>query len=207
MKNVFKMMLGASLILTMVSCGSSKKAVETVSYEKDKNIAGETVMVKKQKMSGIEMADELSEDGTRIEKVAYKWYAGIGKANVEQVAITLAQQEAYAEISRTFNNIVKDSAERGNVANNGVVQQALTQHWEQMSLSLLKGCEPFGDVIVEYNPANKMYTATAKIGMRGDRYNEMINNSQNFKPANLSGEELDQFVEVNKSIMQAAKGE
>lgn len=207
MKKVFSMMLGASLVLAMASCGSSKKAAETPHYDKTKNIAGETVVVKAEKMHGVELAEELSEDGTKIVKVPYKWYAGKGKANVEQVAITLAQQEAYAEISRVFNNIVSDKAERGNVVNNGEVQQALTQHWKQMSLSILKGCEPFGDVLVEYNPADKMYYVTAKIGMRGDRFNELLNNAQNFKPNNLSGEDMEQFVEVNKSIMSAAKGE
>ena len=207
MRKVVKIMFSVILVLVIASCGTGKKVVETMHYEKDKNMAGETVVVKAAKMHGIEMADELSEDGMKIVKVPYKWYAGIGKANVEQVAITLAQQEAYAEISRVFNNIVSDRAERGNVVNNGNVQQALTQHWEQMSLSILKGCEPFGDVRVEYNAADKMYTATAKIGMRGDRFNELLNNAQNFKPANLSEEEMKQFVELNKSIMDAAKGE
>lgn len=207
MKKVLKMMLGAFLVLAMASCGSSKTSTFETTYKKDTNMAGETVVVKKTKMSGIEMCDELSDDGTKIVQVPYKWYAGIGKADVEQVAITLAQQEAYAEISRVFNNIVSDKAERGNAANNGRVQQSLRQYWEQMSLSVLKGCEPFGDVVVEYNSSDRMYTVTAKIGMRGDRFNELLNNSQNFKPSNLTGEEMKQFVELNKTIMEAAKGE
>lgn len=204
MKKLINMMLGASLVLAMASCGSSNKAV---SHEPDSNDNEETIVVKKETTSGIIMVDGLSEDGTKIVQVPYKWFSGKGKANLEQVAITLAQQEAYAEISRVFNNIVSDRAERGNLVNNGVVEQALAQHWEQMSLSVLKGCEPIGEVVIEYDSSDKMYYATAKIGMTGKRFNELLNNSQDFRPQNLTEEEMKQFVEVNKSILEAARGE
>ena len=152
------------------------------------------------------MVDDLSADGTRIEKVVYRWYSGTGIANNKQVAITLAQQEATATISRTLNNIVKDEAERGNVVNNGNVQQALTQHWEQISMSILKGCGPFGDAVVEYNPKDGMYTVTAKVGMRADRFAKLLENSQNVsRPQNLTQEEYQEFLDVNKSIMEAAR--
>lgn len=51
-----------------------------------------------------------------------------------------------------------------------------------------------------------MYNVTAKVGIRGDRFNEMINSAGNYKPDNLAGEDLEQFIEINKSIMEAAKG-
>ena len=198
-------MLAASLLVGMASCGSSKKMAQTT-YSNETTMTGDNVVVTQIKTSGVEMVDDLSADGTRIEKVVYRWYSGTGIANNKQVAITLAQQEATATISRTLNNIVKDEAERGNVVNNGNVQQALTQHWEQISMSILKGCGPFGDAVVEYNPKDGMYTVTAKVGMRADRFAKLLENSQNVsRPQNLTQEEYQEFLDVNKSIMEAAR--
>ena len=205
-------LLGASIVIAMVafvSCGSSKStlkpAVES-SISKQTTLEGTKVNVEIVKLQGIEMSEALSEDGASIVKVAYKWYAGTGKADNKQVAIELAQREAYATISRIFSNLVKDEAERGNVANNGRVQQALTTHWEQFSTSLQKGCEPFGNTTVEYDQATRMYNVTAKVAIRGDRFNDLLNTAGNFRPSDLSGAELDEFIETNKSIMNAAKG-
>lgn len=207
-----KFFLGASIVLSMVafvSCGSSKSTLKPTvesSISKQTTLEGTKVNVETVKLQGIEMSEALSEDGASIVKVAYKWYAGTGKADNKQVAIELAQREAYATISRIFSNIVKDGAERGNVANNGRVQQALTSHWEQFSSSLQKGCEPFGNTTIEYDQATRMYNVTAKVGIRGDRFNELLNTAGNFRPSDLSGAELDEFIEINKSIMNAAKG-
>lgn len=208
-KNFF---LGASIAIAMiafVSCGSSKNTLKPTvesSISKQTTLEGTKVNVETVKLQGIEMSEALSEDGASIVKVAYKWYAGTGKADNKQVAIELAQREAYATISRLFSNLVKDEAERGNVANNGRVQQALTSHWEQFSTSLQKGCEPFGNTTVEYDQATRMYNVTAKVAIRGDRFNELLNTAGNFRPSDLSGAELDEFIETNKSIMNAAKG-
>lgn len=208
-KNFF---LGASIAIAMiafVSCGSSKNTLKPTvesSISKQTTLEGTKVNVETVKLQGIEMSEALSEDGASIVKVAYKWYAGTGKADNKQVAIELAQREAYATISRIFSNLVKDEAERGNVANNGRVQQALTSHWEQFSTSLQKGCEPFGNTTVEYDQATRMYNVTAKVAIRGDRFNELLNTAGNFRPSDLSGAELDEFIETNKSIMNAAKG-
>ena len=207
--NIILGALIAIAMIALVSCGSSKStlkpAVES-SISKQTTLEGTKVNVETVKLQGIEMSEALSEDGASIVKVAYKWYAGTGKADNKQVAIELAQREAYATISRIFSNIVKDEAERGNVANNGRVQQALTSHWEQFSTSLQKGCEPFGNTTIEYDQSTRMYNVTAKVGIRGDRFNELLNTAGNFKPTDLSGAELDEFIEVNKSIMNAAKG-
>lgn len=210
MKTTLKIGFMSFIAILMASCGSSKNvalapAVEssrttTTSLEGDK-VTSETV-----KLTGIEMADALNEDGTDLVKRPYKWFAGIGKADNKQVAIELAQREAYATISRVLNNAVLDQAKRGNVVNNGNVQQALTSHWEQVSASVEKGCEPFGNTTIEYNASTRMYEATAKVGIRGDRFNQLLNTAGNFKPSNLSGEELEQFIQANKAIMEAAKG-
>lgn len=209
----------AMITLAVISCGSTKKATSSASYtpsgqlrpavessiSNHTSLEGTQARVETVKLTGIEMSEALSEDGTQMIQRPYKWYAGIGKADNKQVAIELAQREAYATISRILTNAVKDNAERGNVANNGKVQQALTSHWEQFSASLQKGCEPFGNTTVEYDPATRFYTVTAKVGIRGDKYNQLLNSAGDFKPSNLSGFELDQFIAVNKAIMEAAK--
>ena len=204
MKKLFTFALSA---MVLASCASSKRAVVSeVSRSATTSLEGEKVNVETMKVQGIEMSESLSDDGTEMVSRPYKWYAGIGQADNKQMAIELAQREAYATISRVLNNAVYDESERGNVANNGRVQQALTSHWQQVSTSLQKGCEPFGDVRIEYNPTTRMYNATAKVAIRGDRFNKLLNTAGSFKPDNLSGDELEQFIEVNKSIMEAAKG-
>ncbi len=208
MKKIFTMAVAATMLLS--SCGTTKQATLAPAVESSRktvtNLEGQKVTAETVKLSGIEMVDALNEDGTDMIKRPYKWFAGIGKADNKQVAIELAQREAYATISRVLNNAVLDESERGNVANNGRVQQALTSHWKQVSASVEKACEPFGNTTIEYNPSNRMYEATAKVGIRGDRFNQLLNSAGDFKPSDLTGEELDQFITTNKSIMEAARG-
>lgn len=208
MKRFFYTVIVTSLFLA-TSCSSSKKAAsEEVNQgaTTTKSLEGEKVQVETLKMQGIEMAQTLNDDGTGMVEIPYKWYAGIGKADNKQVAIELAQREAYATISRLLKNAVMDKAERGNVVTNGKVQQALLMYWEQVSTSLQQGCEPFGNVTVEYSKTTGMYNVVAKVGIRGDRFNEMINNAGNYSPKDLEGDDLREFIEINKSIMEAAKG-
>jgi len=192
----------------MMSCASTKPSIapDVISRQPVTSLEGEKVNAESIKMQGIEMSESLNDDGSAMISRPFKWYAGIGKADNKQMAIELAQREAYATISRVLNNAVLDQSERGNVANNGRVQQALTSHWKQVSTSLQQGCEPFGNVMVEYSPTTHMYNVTAKVAIRGDRFNKMLNTAGNYRPEDLSGSELEQFIEVNKSIMEAAKG-
>lgn len=205
MKTIQHIGMIALAAMVMVGCGSSKNVTES-RIDKGTSLEGEKVVVETAKMQGIEMVDDLSEDGTKIVKVAYKWYAGIGKANDKQAAIEMAELEARATISRIVENAAMTTAERGTLANNGEVQKALTSHWQQVSRSIQNACEPFGDTKIEYSPSTKMYTVTAKVGMRGDKFQQMLNNAGNFKPSTLSGKDLDDFIKVNKEIMNAAKG-
>ena len=110
-----------------------------------------------------------------------------------------------ALISEKQNRIL-DYARRGNLANNGKVEQALTSYWEQVSKSVQNACEPYGDALVSFRQSTGMYEVTAKVGIRGDKFNQLINSAGSFKPAELSEEELKDFIEINKSIMEAAKG-
>ncbi|MDE7379335.1 MAG: hypothetical protein K2N13_10335 [Paraprevotella sp.] len=198
------------LAIMMASCGTSKKVAMVPAVETSRavitSLEGEKVTSETVKLTGIEMAEALNDDGTDMIKRPYKWFAGIGKADNKQVAIELAQREAYATLSRVLNNAVLDQAERGNVANNGRVQQALTSHWKQVSASVEKACEPFGNTTINYNPNTRMYEVTSKIGVRGDRFNQLLNTAGNFKPSDLTGEDLNQFIQTNKSIMEAARG-
>lgn len=204
-----KVVLFAVSLLVLSSCGTTKStmapAVES-DIKKTTSLEGQQVMSETVKLSGLEMSEALNDDGTALIQRPYKWFAGIGKADNKQVAIEIAQREAYATISRVLNNAVLDESERGNLANNGNVQQAITSHWKQVSTSLQKACEPYGNTTIEYNPSTKMYEATSKVGIRGDRYNQLLQTAGDFKPTDLTGDELEQFIKINKSIMEAAKG-
>lgn len=202
MKKFFLLLLTVAL---MTACGTSKKSAE-FSREKGRSLEGDKVTIETISLHGIDEGKVLNEDGTKLIKMPFKWYAGIGVADNKQVAIELAQREAYATISRVMNNIVQDQAQRGNVANNGKVEQALTSYWKQVSTSILNTCEPYGETVIEYNPNTGMYTATSKVGIRGDRFNQLLNTARDFKSYNLTDEELEQFIQVNKSIMEAALG-
>ena len=202
MKSFFTL-LTALLLLT--SCGAGKRSAD-FSREKGKSLEGDKVMVETVRLHGIDEAEVLNEDGTKLIKMPFKWYAGIGTADNKQVAIELAQREAYATISRVLNNIVQDQAQRGNLANNGKVQQALSSYWEQISVSVQNACEPFGETVIEYNPSTGMYNVTAKVGIRGDRFNDLLDTAGKIPENELDKDELDEFIDINKSIMEAAKG-
>lgn len=204
-----KILFFAVLAVIAASCGSSNKATTTQVYSEPKmatSIEGEQVRQETIKLTGIDMEKALSEDGTKMIDRPYKWYAGIGVADNKMFAIELAQREAYATISRVINNMVTDRASRANVGNDGVIAQALQSYWEQVSKSVQNACEPYGEATVIYRPSTGMYEATAKVGIRGDKYNQLINSSSSFKPAGLSEQELQTFLDINESIMNAAKG-
>lgn len=209
MKIIFNATLMSLLGLILMSCSTSKNAVVPPAVKSSittkTNVEGVKVSVETVEESGFETAEALNDDGTELIKRPYKWYAGRGEADNKQVAIELAQREAYATISRILNNAVKDGAELGNVGNNGKINQSLTTHWEQISISLQKGCEPFGNISIEYNPSTRMYSATAKVAIRGDLFNKLLNSAGDFKPTDLNEEELEDFIKANKAIMEAAR--
>lgn len=194
------------VMFVLASCSSQKSTVVESRIDKGKSLEGEKVVVETTKLYGTEMVESLNEDGTQLIKMPYKWYAGIGKANDKQTAIEMAEMEARATISRIIENAVLAESERGTVANNGEVQKALTSHWKQVSATIQNACEPIGDTKIEFSPSTKMYTVTAKVGIRGDRFQQLLNSAGNFKPSNLSGDDLQQFIDTNKAIMNAAKG-
>ena len=92
------------------------------------------------KLTGYDMSECLSEDGTKLVKIAYKWFAGIGKADDKQTAIEMAELEARATISRVIENAVSTNAECSSLVVDGKVAKALKSDWEQM-LKLLIGAQ------------------------------------------------------------------
>lgn len=209
MKKVFVMVAtGAALLVS--SCGTSKKAAMNPAVESTikstTSLEGEKVLTETFQSTGIEMSQALNDEGTAMIDRPYKWFAGRGRADDKQMAIEIAQREAYATLSRVLNNAVYDEAERGDLSTDGKVQQAIKSHWKQVSTSLEKACEPFGNTTISYSPNTKMYEAVSKIGIRGDRFNQLLNSAGDFKPSDLKGDELNQFIQSNKAIMEAARG-
>ena len=161
---------------------------------------------KKLKLNGVEMVETMSDDGMSMIKRPYRWFAGMAEADVESVAVEMAQLEAYAAVSRVIENTVTTQAERSTLVDNGTVQKALKSHWEQMSMSIQKACEPFGDVESTYNTQTGLYEVVARVGIRGDRYVKMLDGAKDAKPQGLSGSDLQQFIDTNNAIIDAAKG-
>lgn len=158
-------------------------------------------------MQGIAVKETLNEDGTAVVRMPFKWYAGIATADDRQTAIEMAQREACSTISRIFNNKVSDMAERGTLSNSGAVIKVLTSYWEQFSTNVISGCEPFGTAEVEYNDDTGLFTAIVRMAIRGDRFVRMLDAAGRYEPVNLRGDDLYKFVDANKTIVEAAKGD
>ncbi len=167
--------------------------------------AQKTTTTKKIKLQGVEQVETLSADGMSMKKMPYRWFAGMAEADNEAAAIEMAQLEAYANVSRIIENLVTSQAERSTVSINGKVETALKSHWEQMSMSIQKACEPFGETEITFNSETGMYNVIAKVGIRGDRYVKILDSAMNAKPEGLSGNDLKDFNEANKTIIDAAK--
>jgi PBP1b-binding outer membrane lipoprotein LpoB len=207
MNKLLKIEMAILAILMLVSCGSTKSTAVESKVEKTRSVEGDKVVVETTELQGIEMIETLNEDGTKIIKRPYRWFAGIGKADDKQTAIEIAEHEARANVSRSIETMVMATVEKGALVNNQKVQEALTSHWKQVSSNILNGCESLGAAKVEYNKNTNMYTATVKVGMRGDRFQQLMDKAASYKPSNLSGNDLNQFIETNKTIIGAAKGE
>lgn len=156
---------------------------------------------KKEKLQGIEMVETLSDDGLRIIKMPFKWFAGFGEADDKQLAIEIAQREAQATVSRLIRNEILDQAAKVSVDVNGRVCQALITSWEQYSHNILIGCEPFGDTEIKYNSCTGMYAVKAKIGIQGDRFKKMMNEYKERIPEELTPVEVQQFIQINQTVV------
>ena len=194
-------------VCILMSCGTSKQVVTTqpATQKSVVGLEGEQVVRQVLKDNGVEMVESLSEDGLSVRKVAYRWFSGTYTADNRAVAIEIARREAMSTVVRAINSVVQDKAEKGSISVSGKVQDAIKSYWRQQSQAIMSGCEAFGDVVLEYNPTTKMYTAIAKVAMRGDRFNKAVESAGTHRPKTLSQEELKEFVALNNSIIEAAK--
>ncbi len=206
--SIMKKLIYLIACVTLLSgCGLTKNSGSVViSREEGRNLEGDKVMIETVQLHGIEMVETLNAAGNDIIKRPYKWWAGTATADNRQIAIEMAQSEAYSTISRVLNNAVVTSSERGAIANQGRVQMALKSYWEQVSTSLQRAGEPVGQTIVEYNRKTKMYTVTAKVGVSGEQFNALLEEAGNFRPSDLNETELQEFIQVNNDIIEAARG-
>lgn len=156
-------------------------------------------------LSGYEMIETMNEDGTDLVKRPYKWFAGIGSADDKQLAVEIAQREAYATISRVLENIVEDECQRSSLAVDGKVNKAVRSYWKQVSQTITKGCEPFGKATIELDTVTKVYEVIAKVAIRGDRFIKLLGEAKEVKPEGLNVAEMQDFIDVNKAIIDAAK--
>ena len=174
-----------------------------ISYER--NLEGDCVRVQDEATSGYVMAETLSSDGTRIEQIAYKWFSGYAESDNKQMAIEMAQREAFNTVSRTFNNAVLSAAVGVTNDVNGRAVDAVTSCWVQVSNQIVRGCEPFGENRIEYNRNTGKYKVTAKIAMRGDIYKKIIDNIKNNIPRNLSDSEMDIFMSIHTRVVDVVR--
>ncbi|MCM1169399.1 MAG: hypothetical protein NC324_05630 [Bacteroides sp.] len=195
-------------VLLLASCGNSKHYAkpEETRIESARNLEGNKVRVMDEIMDGTEEVKTLSEDGTKMVTVPYRWFAGKATADDRQTAIEMARRDAHNTVSLTLNNVVQSVAEKGGLEVNKRVQEALKTYWKQVSTSVISGCEPYGAVRVEYDPVRRMYEVTARVAIRGDRYVSLVNTAgRNTGNYGLNQEELQEFMEMNEAIMNAAK--
>lgn len=158
------------------------------------------------KLQGVEMVETMSANGMSMEKRPYRWFAGMAESDLQSVAVEMAQLEAYAAVSRVIENIVSAKAERATLGVDGRVQKAIKSFWEQMSMSIQHACEPFGNTEVSYNRETGLYEVIAKVGIRGDRYVKLLDGARDTQPEGLSAEEAQTFIDINETIIDAAKG-
>lgn len=194
MKNLFTLVM-------VLFCAITTTA--QISYER--NLEGDCVRVQDEATSGYAMAETLSSDGTRIEQIAYKWFSGYAESDNKQMAIEMAQREAFNTVSRTFNNAVLSAAVGVTNDVNGRAVDAVTSCWVQVSNQIVRGCEPFGENRIEYNRNTGKYKVTAKIAMRGDIYKKIIDNIKNNIPRNLSDSEMDIFMSIHTRVVDVVR--
>lgn len=166
-----------------------------------RNLEGDCVRTQSIRTTGIEMVRTLSNDGTKIIEMPYVWFSGSAQVNNKQMAIEIAQREAFSAISRTVTNAVYDASEKYAEVCNERMNSVVASYWSQVSQSVIRGCEPFGDTVVEYDRNTGVYNVTAKVAMRGDRYTKMLEDAKQHKPANLTPTEINIFNNINIEVV------
>ncbi len=210
MKSFCHLVLLGIIMLALISCGTGKQVSDTIKVDvrEEKSLEGRNVYVTEFEASGIDEAVKtLNDSGTGVEYMPFYWFAAMSTADDQQTAIEMAQREAYAVVSQVFDQHVITEASRGSLVNNGNTQKALKSHWEQVSSSVIRACRPYQKARIEYNRSTRKYTVTAKVGIRGDVFIQLMDQAAFAQPEGLSEEEMKQFIEINNSIINAAKAQ
>jgi hypothetical protein len=209
MKNVlFLSVVVVSATFFFWSC-KTQKNTSSSTMEVSKDVKGNEVIVEKRVVFGIIITEALNEKGNGTIKVPYIWWEGIGSAEkYKDNAKMNAESNAYATISRFFQNLVQVVFTEGNVQVGTAVEKAITTYWEQVSNSISSEVGPIPGVEYEFRQKTNsdVIECYAKIGIKGTRYQSILNNATNYKPEGLNKNELDDFMKHHKSIMDRAKG-
>ncbi len=205
MKQFFFFLMSAALL---VSCGSAKPAaatsVPTSQIRTVTSLENREVREVEMELSGIEVTEVLSEDGTRMEKIPVKWFAGTHPSDNQRIAIEVAQREAFNTVARTIETEIMSKAQFGDLDLNGTAATAFKSFAVQASHAVVRGCSPYGKAKIQYDPASGKYTAWVKVAIEGPQYQKLLKAAANEVQKEVSPEEMDNFVSAINKVMEAA---
>ena len=141
-------------------------------------------------IEGIELFETLNDDGSAYIRKPYKWYAGFGESDVKSNAVEMAQQDAYSRILHAIDKAVEER--------NGQATQVVRSYWTDASRSVLHDWELM-DTQFTYNNETGMYKVKVKIGIRGDKFLELLKSASNAEPEGLDGGEQKQFIDAGNN--------
>lgn len=158
-------------------------------------------------LSGIEMYESISDDGAKLVKKTFKWYAGFGESNVEAVAIEMAVKDAYARHSRALIEaaIEAETGTNAEPTGYGNVEKLLESYWKQVYDSVSQVCETMYTPQSAYNEELGKYKVMVKVGIRGDRLLVFKDWVAKIKPEGITSNDLQTFIDVNNIIMEIPK--
>ena len=126
MKQFFYFLMSAALL---VSCGSAKPAaatsVPTSQIRTVTSLENREVREVEMELSGVEVTEVLSDDGTRMEKIPVRWFAGTYKSNNQRIAVEAAQRDAFNTVARTIETEIMSKAQFGDLNLSASSQRAM----------------------------------------------------------------------------------
>lgn len=189
------------MFLTMAYCIICCNSGLWAQIQSKKSLEGKYVREETLVISGVEVVETLSDDGMSIIKRPYQWFEGTAADKNKRTAIEKAQRVAFNNISRFVNNAIMQVSNGSATSCNNDTLDKFVSHWKQFSKSVIRGCEPFGDVVVEYEPKSKIYTVTCKVALRGDRLQEMLKQHKERVPIIVYTEDVEIYKQLNTTIV------
>lgn len=205
MKQFFFFLMSAALL---VSCGSAKPAaatsVPTSQIRTVTSLENREVREVEMELSGIEVTEVLSDDGTRMEKIPVRWFAGTYKSNNQRIAVEAAQRDAFNTVARTIETEIMSKAQFGELDLSATAQDAFKSFAVQASHAIVRGCAPYGKANIQYDPASGTYNVWAKVAIQGPQFQKMLKAAANEAQKEVSPEDVDNFVSAINKVMEAA---